>query len=210
LKSEYTGKNDKTEQKLEGYIIDIVKKTGLVEIQTKNFLKIKPKLKKLLGNNNIKLVHNIASIKWLIKTDENGNAVSKRKSSKKGLLFHIFDELIYITDIISNPNFSLDIVMTEEEEVRQDDGKGSWRRKGVSIKDRKLVKIIEKIKFNNKNDYFKILPANIAQPFSTKDIAAELKISIYLARKILYCYKKIKLINCIGKKGNLLLYKKSV
>ncbi len=162
----------------------------------------------MLGKHKVRLVHNIPSVKWLIKTDEGGNIISKRKSTKKGNLYHIFDELIYLTDIVSDPKFALEIVITEEEEIRQDDGRGSWRRKGVSIKDRKLVRIIEKKKINKIDDYFKILPVKIKEPFSTMDIAGELKISIYLARKILYFYKKINLIKCTGKKGNLLLYKK--
>jgi hypothetical protein len=202
------GKNDKTELKLEGYVIDIVKKTVLVEIQTKNFLKIKPKLKKLLIKHKVRLVHNIPSIKWIIKTDRNGNIISKRKSSKKGNLYHVFNELIYLVDIAPEPKFSLEIVITEEEEIRQDDGKGSWRRKGVSIKDRKLIGIIEKKKINKLEDYLKFLPDDLQVPFSTKDISKELKVSIYLARKIVYFYKKTKLIRCTGKIGNLLLYKK--
>ncbi|MBN2040867.1 MAG: hypothetical protein JW864_12560 [Spirochaetes bacterium] len=209
LKSEYTGKNDKTEKEVEGYYIDIVKKSGLVEIQTKNFLKIKPKLKKLLESHKVRLVHNIPQIKWIVKIDENGDILSRRKSPAKGSFLQIFNELIYLTDIIFDPNFSLEIVITEEEEIRQDDGKGSWRRKGVSIKDRKLVKIIDKKKFLKKNDYQKILPENLPKPFSTKDISAELKISVYLARKVVYCFRKVKLIKLAGKKGNLLLYKRN-
>ncbi len=186
-----------------------MKQSGLIEIQTKNFLRIKYKLKKLLTNHKIKLVHNIPVIKWIIKTDENGVVLSRRKSNKKGNIFHIFDELIYIIDLISNPNFTLEIVMSEEEEIRRDDGKGSWRRKGTSIIDRKLVKILERKKICKVEDYLKILPKNLNEPFSTKDIARELKISIYLARKIIYFFKKINAIKCIGKKGNLLLYKKN-
>lgn len=209
LKSEYKGINDKTEHKLEGFVIDIVKRSGLVEIQTKNFLRIKPKLKKLLDKHKIKLVHNIPVIKWIVKTDENGVVLSRRKSNKKGNIFHIFDELIYIIDLITNSKFTLEIILTEEEEIRCNDGKGSWRRKGISIIDRKLVKILEQKKMCKVEDYLKILPENINEPFSTKDIAHELKISIYLARKILYFFKKINVIICSGKKGNLLLYKKN-
>jgi hypothetical protein len=209
LKSKYAGKNDKTEQKLEGYIIDIIKKTGLVEIQTTNFSKIKPKLKKLLVKYRVKLVHNIPSIKWLIKTDASGNIISKRKSSKRGNLYHIFDELIYLIGIVSDPNFSLEILITEEEEIRKNDGRGSRRRRGVSIKDRKLVRILEKIRMNRIEDYLKILPGNIKEPFSTKDVARELKISIYLSQRIVYFLKNTKLIECTGKKGNLLFYVKN-
>ena len=108
--------------------------------------------------------------------------------------------MIYFTDIISHPNLSLEIVLTEEEETRQDDGKGSWRRKGVSIKDRRLIRIIEKIKMNEKVDFLRLLPDRIKEPFSTKDIANELNVSIYLARKILYSLKKIEVIEDVGKR----------
>ena len=207
MKAEYCGKSDRTEQKVEGYIIDIVKRKGLVEIQTTNFAKIKPKLHKLLRKYKITLVYNIPAIKWIIMTDKNGNIVSIRRSPKRGHVFHLFEELIYLTDIIPNPNLSLEVVMTEEEEIRQDDGKGSWRRRGISIRDRKLVRIIERIKMNGKWDYIKILPEKIKEPFSTKDISNALSVSIYLSRKILFCLKKIKVIEDVGKKGNLILYK---
>jgi hypothetical protein len=154
------------------------------------------------------MVHNIPMIKWIIKTDEKGEVISRRKSNKKGNIYHIFNELIYIIDLVSDPKFTLEIVITEEEEIRCDDGKGSWRRKGISIKDRNLVKIIEKKKMNKTEDYLKFLPENISEPFSTKDIASELKINIPLARKMIYFFKRTDAINCTGKIGNLLLYKK--
>lgn len=208
LKSEYAGPDDITEQKLEGFIIDIIKKTELVEIQTKNFSGIKPKLKKLLVKHKVRLVHNIPSVKWLIRTDKSGNITSRRKSPKKGNMYHLFDELIYLIDIVPDPKFSLEIVITEEEEIRQDDGKGGWRRKGLSIKDRKLIRIIEKVKVNKLEDYFKIYPFSIKEPFSTRDVAGDLNISIYLAREIVYFFKNTGLIKCTGKKGNLLLFVK--
>jgi hypothetical protein len=193
---------------LDGYVIDIIKSNGLIEIQTKNFPNIRAKLKKLLCSNNITLVHNIPAIKWLIKMDAGGNVVSKRKSTKKGTLYHLFDELIYLTDIVTDPKFTLEIVITEEEETRQDDGRGSWRRKGVSIKDRRLIRILEKRKIATLKDYFTILPENLPEPFSTKDIAGKLKIRSALARKVVYFFKKTGLLQCVAKKGNLLLYKR--
>lgn len=194
---------------LEGYIIDIAKKNELVEIQTQNFSKIRPKLKKLLSKYKVRLVHNIPAIKWLIKTDMRGNIILKRKSPKKGNVYYIFDELIYLVDIVSDPNFSLDIIITEEEEIRQSKRKGNETRKGFSIKDRKLIKILEKIEIDKIEDYLKIFPSGIKEPFSTKDVAGELNVSIYLAQEIVYFFKKTELIKCTGKRGNLLLYNKT-
>jgi hypothetical protein len=208
LKTAFSKAGDMIEQEIDGYVIDIVRKKTLIEIQTKNFLKMKPKIKKLLKKYKLKLVHNIPSIKWLVTVDEENNIITKRKSTKKGSFYHIFDELIYLTDIVCEPKFSLEILLTEEEEIRTNDGKGSWRRKGVSIKDRNLISIIETKKMNKIDDYMKILPPEIKEPFSTKDISKELKIKVVLARKVVYFLKKIEVIRCTGKSGNLLLYKR--
>ncbi|MBN1531711.1 MAG: hypothetical protein JXA20_03530 [Spirochaetes bacterium] len=206
LKAAYAGRNDRTEQVLDGYVIDIVKKTGLVEIQTGNFLRIKTKLHRLLRTHNVRLVHNIPSIKWIVTTDDAGNALSRRRSPKMGKAYHLFDELIYLAGIVPHPNFSLEIVMTEEEEIRRNDGRGSWRRKGKSIRDRRLVRILEKMKFNRPGDYLKILPRGMKQPFSSREVAAALGIGEDLARRILYFFRKAHLVEPAGKEGNLLLY----
>ena len=206
LKEEYTGKNDKTEQEIDGYYIDIIKKTGLVEIQTKNFSMIKPKLKKLLAKYKVKLVHNIPEVKWLVRIDENGEIISKRKSPKKGRLVDLFNELVSLPEIITDKNFSLEILMIEEEELRCDDGKGSWRRRGVSIKDRKLIEVIDRKIFHDKSDFLGFLPCNLGELFTNENLAKNTGLSIYMARKITYCLRKMGAIMKSGKKGKKLLF----
>jgi hypothetical protein len=138
--------------------------------------------------------------------DENHDVISRKKSPKKGDFFNIFTELIFITEIIKHKNFNLEILMTEEEEIRINDGKGSWRRKGVSIKDRNLIKVIDKKLFKNKIDYLFFIKDFIDIDFTTKDLIEKYKLSRSIANKTLYVLKKIELIKVVGKKGNLLIY----
>ena len=91
LKMLYKQYDQNVEEKVESYIVDVVGKDILIEIQTKNFSAISKKLKVLLKNHRVKLVHPIAEEKWLIYVDkETGEILSKRKSPKKGTIYDLF------------------------------------------------------------------------------------------------------------------------
>jgi hypothetical protein len=97
-------------------------------------------------------------------------------------------------------------LLTEQDEIWRDDGQGSWRRKRWSIHDRHLLDVVGQYTFHKKEDWLKLLPANLPQPFTNKDLAAALPCRINLAQKITYTLRKIELIGMVGKKGNALLY----
>ena len=208
IKKWYSIPGDKLESKIDNYIVDIVRNDLLIEIQTKNFSAIGSKIMRLLKNHNVRLVYPIAEIKWIKKFSKENQLIHKRKSPKKGKLIDIFDELVYATYLIENKRFSLEILMIEKEEIRFDDGKGSWRRKGISIKDRKLVKVNTSFLFLKKEDFLCFVPYDLEEPFTNKSFSHHSKISIYKTRRITYSLKKIGVIEEIGKKGNELLFKK--
>ena len=111
------------------------------------------------------LVHPIATEKYIVTTEESAIVISRRKSPKKGKLVDLFDELIRIPDLIGSDNFILEILMIKEEEYKmQRYGKGSWRRKGISIVDHKLLEVIEKITFKEKR-FFNIFTKRITRKF---------------------------------------------
>jgi hypothetical protein len=120
----------------------------------------------------------------------------------------LFDELIRIPDLIDEDNFILEILMTKEEEIRCKDGKGSWRRKGISIVDRKLVEVVEKVTFKDKKDFLRFLPEELTEKFTNKELAKILKITVYKARKITYCLRKMEIVKEVGKLRNELIFSK--
>ena len=204
LKRWYAKEGDKLEAKVDGYIIDIVRGNQLIEIQTKNFGAIKEKLKKLLLNYKVKLIYPIAE-KKIIVTDKKGE-ITRRKSPKKGNLLDVFDELVSIGDLILNKNLSIEVILLNMEEIRVDDGKGSYRRKGISIVDRTSIEMVCRYEFNNIDDYLALIPKEIGQVFTNKQLSKFAGIKINNARKLTYCFNKASILCISGKLGRENLY----
>ena len=207
IKEWYSRPGDGFEEKVDNYVVDIVRDDVLVEIQTKNLSAIQRKLRILTQNHPVRLVYPIPKEKWIVRVSKSGEKIlSKRRSPKKGKVSDIFSELVFIPDLIREDNFTLEILMIQEEEIRCDDGKGSWWRRGMSIRDRRLIDVLEQIPFSTNKDFRRFLPRTLAQPFSNKLLAEKMKDSLYLAQKITYCLKKMGLLREVGKKGNELLF----
>ena len=207
IKDWYKVSGDKLEAKVEDFIIDLIRGKLLIEIQTGNFSAIKMKLIKLLSNNQVRLVYPIAKLKWIIRVSGSGEFVSRRKSPKKGKVIDLFYELVHIPNLISNRNFSLEVLLIEEEEVRCDNGKGGLRKKGVRVKDRMLLKVFERVVFEDSIEFLEFLPKELNGYFTNKVLALKLGISIKLAQKITYCFRKMGIISIAGKKRNELLFR---
>ena len=158
IKHWYTVSADELEVKVEDFIIDILRGKLLIEIQTGNFSAAKKKLIKLLLSNQVRLVYPIAKLKWIVHVSGSGEFVRRRKSPKKGKLTDLFYELVHAPSLIEDRNFSLEVLLIEEEEVRCNDGRGSWRRRGVSVKDRKLLNVFDRIVFEDSRDFLEFLP----------------------------------------------------
>ncbi len=209
IKDWYMVSGDELEVKVDGFIVDILRDKLLIEIQTRNFSAIKKKLIKLLYNNQVRLVYPIAKLKWIVHVSRSGEFVRRRKSPKKGKLIDLFYELVHTPNLIRDKNFSLEVLLIEEEELRCNDGRGSWRRRGVSVKDRKLLKVFNRIVFENSRDFLGFLPKDVGGPFTNKLLALKLGVSIRLAQKISYCLRKMGAISIAGKKGKELLFQVS-
>jgi hypothetical protein len=209
IKDWYSGSGDELEVRVDDFIVDVLRGELLIEIQTGNFSVIKKKLTKLLLNNQVRLVYPIAQLKWIVHVSRSGEFVRKRKSPKKGKLTDLFYELVHAPSLIKDRNFSLEVLLIEEEEVRCNDGRGSWRRRGVSVKDRKLLNVFDRIVFEDSRDFLEFLPKELDGYFTNKVLASKMGISIRLAQKITYCLRKMGAISIAKKKRNELLFQVS-
>ena len=133
LKDWYAKPGDRFEENVDGFHIDIVRHDLLIEIQTANFSSLKRKLATLTERHRVRLVFPIALEKWIVRMGSDGiTLLGRRKSPKRGLVYHLFKELVSIPELIKKRNFSVEVLLIQEEEIRHDDGRGSWRRKGPS------------------------------------------------------------------------------
>lgn len=206
LKKWYYKPNDRLEASMDGYVIDIIRNEELIEIQTKNFSSIKKKLTNLLTKYQVTLIHPIAIEKTIIKISNDGKEIKKRKSPAKGSIYDIFDELIRIPELVNNKNLKIEIPMIKMQEIRRNDGKGSWRRKGVSILDKRLLEVVEVIRLNDITDFIKIIPNNSELTLTNKSLSKQLSLSVAKTSKITYCMRKMGIIEQIGKQGNELIF----
>ncbi len=207
LKLWYAQPDDRFEVPLDGFVIDLVRGSDLVEIQTRNFSAIRGKLQELVQKYKVHVLHPITIEKWVVKVGRKGDEIlSRRKSPARGNLLDLFEEMVRIPELINHPNFTIEFPLIREEEVSCKDGKGSKRRKRESIKDRRLLDVIESKVFTSNLDFLAILPPTLPQPFSTKCLANTLKLPLYRSRQITYCLRKMNAIVVVGKRGNELLY----
>lgn len=210
LKDRYTRPGDLQEVQVGGYFIDVVSGDTLIEIQTGNFTHLKDKLSALLDAHPVLLVHPIAVEKWIVRLPAEGDTpLDRRKSPKRGRLEDLFLELVRIPHLVNHPNFALEVVLVQEEEIRRDDGKGSWRRRGWSILDRRLLDVVGSVRLRSALDFNAFLPDDLPEPFTSRQLARAMGAPGYLANKALYCLRLIGLVEVTGKQKRAYLYTRS-
>lgn len=208
LKAIYAAQGGKIEALLDGYLIDVQLDDLLIEIQTRNFAALRPKLEALLPTNKVCLVYPIAQQKWLVKLDRQGEILERRRSPRRGRWEHLFQQLVFLPTLLKHPNFSLEVLLIQEEELRSDDGQGSWRRGGWSILDRRMLSIQERRVFNQADDFLSLLPEQLSQPFSTRELARASRLPANLAYKMMYTLRALELLIPDEKRGRTQLYRR--
>jgi hypothetical protein len=207
LKRWYGADGDQYEVHVDGYIIDIVRDDLLIEIQTRHLYALKRKLKKLLPHHPVHLVHPIPQEKWIVRQTATGDPIGRRRSPKHGRVIDVFNELVRIPHLLPHSHLTIQVLLTQQEEILRDDGQGSWRRRHWSVHDHRLLDVVEQFDFRSVRDYCTLLPASLPQPFTNRELAAALQCRPGLAQKMTYTLRHIGGISLVGKQGNSLLYK---
>jgi hypothetical protein len=206
LKQWYARPGDRFEVPVDRFVVDIVRDDLLIEIQTRNFAAINAKLCKLTRSYGVRLVYPVVQEKWIVRSADGGVTV-RRKSPKAGRLEDLFWELVSIPRLLSNPNFSLEVLMIREEEVRRYDTKRKTRRrKGWAIEGRRLVDVLDRRLFVTSADWLAFVPDGL-QSFTTKDLATVANTRRELAQKMAYCLRHGRMIEMIGRQGRANLYR---
>lgn len=206
LKSWYARAHDRIEVPLEGYVVDLVRRGTLIEIQTRSFGKLRRKLTRLLSSHRLRLVFPVAQRKWIVTTDEAGRVLRRRRSPKRGAYRDVFAELMRIPDVMGNPNFTLEVLLVEVEELRCNDGRGSWRRKGVSVLDTRLVQVLGGRRFRTPADLARLVPARLKEPFTNRSLAAAAGMSVVAAGEMTYTLRRTGALAVVGRQGRAYLF----
>ncbi len=206
LKRWYAEAGDLVEEPVDGFVIDLVRDGLLIEIQTRGFSSMKRKLATLLDGHAVRLVHPIPVEKWIVKLDEAGAVVSRRKSPKRGSAVDLFGELVSFPELLAHPGLTLEVLLIREEEVRRFDGSRAWRRKGWVVEERRLVDVVDRLVLDSPEALASLLPSELAPEFTTADLADALRRNRRLAQQMTYCLHRVGVIEMVGKEGNAIVY----
>jgi hypothetical protein len=222
LKHYYAGPKGKTEVTVGDYIADCVTRYGeYIEIQTGSFAPLVKKAAVFTRHGKLKVIYPVAVRKQIEVYENVNNQVKKnrynrrlgkllytRKSPVKGTAWDIFNALLYAPQLPFIRGLRIEIVLADIIEKRVKDGKGSWRRRGISIADRELCVLKEKILLEKKRDWLRFIPFKKNEIFTSAEFARRAEIDKVLARKTLYVLTKMAILKRSGKTGNSWLYKR--
>lgn len=209
LKERYLEPGDTVEAAVGAYVVDIIRGDLIIEVQTANFSSIAAKMRDLVSSHQVRLVYPVPRDLWIVKQSQIGDGtVSRRKSPLRRDIVDVFAELVSFPELIMHKNFELDVVLTQEEEVRMHivDGHRRWRRRGWARVERRLLDVIETVSLRNVADFMALMPATLPDAFLTSDIAEALGRSRRLAQQVAYCLKACGLIEQVGRRGNAIIY----
>ena len=202
---------DRFEVPVGRFVADIVRGDQIIEIQTGSTAVLRRKLAALLGRRSVRLLIPIPVRKTIRTLDGSGTEIRSRLSSKRGTLLDAFHELINLRDFLGDPNFTIDVVLIHEEEVRRPRSRPKRRRRAKEweVHERRLLEVIDSVSLHHPADYLAFVPPSLAEPFTTADLAGAIDRPRWMARKIAYVLREMGALRAIGKAGSSILYERS-
>jgi len=208
LKFQYTGAGGKSEVEVGEYVADGINKNGeYIEVQTGSFKPLLEKVKKFASLGKVRIIHPIAVTRKIEVYSGEGKLLYRRKSPVHGSMWDVFDALLYAPSLPLIKNVVIEIILADITEKRVKDGKGSFRRKGISKMDKELTAFHESIIFSKKTDYLKhFIPFKKSEEFTVTSHAKKAGVKRHVSQKALYTLCKMNVIKRIGKKGKAWVY----
>ncbi|MBL8045734.1 MAG: hypothetical protein JNL09_04290 [Anaerolineales bacterium] len=210
LKQHLAQPADQLEVTVDGFVADILRGQQVLEVQTQNFAAFRRKLAHLLERRPVCVIHPIALEKWVVNVNARGTVMSRRKSPQRGTAWEIFAELVSVAELATHPNFSLQVCLVREEEVRVRTRKRRRWGRTHRVAERRLLEVVETIFLAALADYVRFLPDALPEPFTSTELAKALRQPVWLAQKMTYCLRKMGVLSVAGKRRGAWLYARAV
>ncbi len=208
LKAYYAPDARMREISIAGCVADIYTGTEILEIQSRDFARLRPKLERFLPICPVTVVYPVASRKKVFWIDpESGELSGGRISPAKGTVYHIFPELYRLKPDLRDPRLHFRVALLEVEEYRLLDDPGKNRKKGSVRYDRIPVDFLGELRLDSLQDYRNMIPDRLPDPFTNAEFAGAAGIPRKLSQTALYLLRYLELLERVGKRGNAYLYR---
>ena len=221
LKFQYTGRGGRSEVEVGEFVADGIRSDGeFIEVQTGSFAPLKKKVKEFTASStrsvasstrsaaSVRIIHPIAVNKRIEVFSTEGKLLYKRKSPLHGSIWSVFDALLGAPTLPLTKGVIIEVILCDITEKRVKDGKGSWRRKGISIRDKELSILHESKVFSKPKDFLQFIPFKKGEEFTVSSLEKQAKINKSTAQKALYVLAKMNVVKKVGKKGRAWVYKR--
>ena len=198
------------EQKIGTYVADIFNGDSVIEIQTRQFAKLRLKLARFLAEYPVTVVYPIPARKWLVWIDpKTGEATKERLSPKRGDVYDSLRELYAIKPYLDHPNLTIELLFVDLKEYRLLNGWSEDRKKGSRRHDRIPTALVNSMTIGGKQGYRVLLPETLGSPFTSTDYAKHTRIHPKRAQTAITILKSLSLIEPCGKNGRFILYERT-
>ena len=185
------------------YIVDIKTETGITEIQTQSFYKLRQKLSALLADNIVTLVYPLAREKLILWTDrDSGEIISARRSPRRGSFYAAFRELYQIKTLLTSENLIIRIMLVDVSERRYTGD----RRKRYYKADTDIRSLCGELIIAGAGDYLRLIPAELEERFTSRDYSGATGLNMRNAGVALNVLHHVGAVERAGKSGRYYLY----
>lgn len=209
LKEWYRRPGDELEKRLSGYVVDIVRDGLLIEIQTGGFAPLRRKLDVLTREHPVRIVAPVARERRIVRLSSEGEILSARRSPRHGRVEDVFSRLVSIPTLLCRPQLEIEILLTEEDELRVHRPGKAFRRHGWVVSGRSLSGVADCIRIAGPEDAVALLPARLPESFDTAELAKAAAITRRLAQQMTYCLRAMGMLEITGNRRRAHVYRRT-
>jgi hypothetical protein len=141
-------------------------------------------------------------VRRILRVDDAGELVSARRSPRRAGALELFDRLVSFPSLLAHPNLAIEVPLCREDHVR---APGPTRsRSGRRTRDpgeRRLSEVLDTVVLEGPADVAALVPADLGEPFTTRELGAALGCRILLAQRVAYCMRALGVLGDAGKRG---------
>lgn len=153
-----------------GSVADIRNGDGIMEIQTRSFDKLLPKLEKYLPENKVTIVYPIIERKTICRIDAaTGETFPPKLSTKKGRATDALAEIAKIRSFIPHTNLRILLVFLDADETRMLNGKKRVGRQKTDKIDCAPTSINSIMELRDAPDFALLLPEKLPDEFTASE-----------------------------------------
>ena len=190
------------------YVADVFDGERIVEIQTKNFAYLRPKLNFFLEAYPTTVVYPMPRTRYLVWTDpETGESTKPRKSPVCGKPLDALHELYRIRNLLGADNLTVELLLFDLDEYRLLNGCSRDRKKGSTCLERIPRGAPELIRLQSSEDYRALLPEGLPARFTVSAFRKLTGLKSRPAYSAVHVYETLGIFEEDGKEGKAAVYR---